>query len=117
MKFTGVDFAKWGVYPPAIFATSHSFLFRVIFLNTVIKAPLNNSLWSVWHADQPNTDNVFFADFNSTGSGIKGARRANFSTILTAKQAAQYSISSAVGNDFSQWVDTSYIVWGSHECN
>ncbi|KIK08014.1 carbohydrate esterase family 8 protein [Laccaria amethystina LaAM-08-1] len=83
---------------------------KVIFLNTVITAPLNSSLWSVWQPDQPNTSNIFFADFNTTGSGIKGAHRANFSTILTATQATHYSISSAVGDDFNEWVDTSYVV-------
>lgn len=83
---------------------------KVIFLNTVVSAPLNTSLWSVWNAGQPNTDNVFFADFNTTGSGVKGAHRAKFSTLLTASQAAQYSISSAVGYDYSSWVDTSYVV-------
>jgi len=67
-------------------------------------------VWSVWQAAQPNTDNVFFADFNTTGSGIQGAHRASFSTILTAQQAAHYSISSAVGGDFNAWVDSSYVV-------
>jgi pectinesterase len=82
---------------------------KVIFKNTVINAPLNTTVWSIWEAGDPQTDDVFFADFNSTGPGIAGATRAPFSTELTAIQAAAYSISSAVGSDYATWVDTSYL--------
>jgi pectinesterase len=82
---------------------------KVIFKNTVIDAVLNNTVWSIWEVGNPQTDNVFFADFNSTGPGIAGAMRAPFSTELTASQAAAYDISSAVGSDYATWVDTSYL--------
>lgn len=82
---------------------------KVIFKNTIVTSPLNPSVWSIWAPNQPNTDNIFFADFNSTGSGIQGAQRALFSTLLSAGQAGAYSISSAVGSDYATWVDTSYL--------
>lgn len=86
---------------------------RVIFKNTVVSTPLNTALWSIWNVGDPQTDDVFFADFNTTGSGVSGvnsASRANFSAELSTSQAAAYSISSAVGSDYTSWVDASYIV-------
>ncbi|KAJ7185882.1 carbohydrate esterase family 8 protein [Mycena filopes] len=83
---------------------------KVIFKNTVITAPMNKALWSPWSASSPQTDNVLFADFNTTGSGVTGVVRPSFATALTAAQAATYSISSAVGSDFASWVDAAYIV-------
>ncbi|KAF9561797.1 pectin lyase-like protein [Agrocybe pediades] len=82
---------------------------KVIFKNTVVNVALNSAVWSIWSTSTPNTDHVFFADYNTTGSGIAGASRATFATQLTASQAAAYSISSAVGSDYATWVDTSYL--------
>ncbi|KAF4617313.1 hypothetical protein D9613_005803 [Agrocybe pediades] len=82
---------------------------KVIFKNTVVNVALNSAVWSTWSTSTPNTDHVFFADYNTTGSGIAGAHRATFATQLTASQAAAYSISSAVGSDYATWVDTSYL--------
>ena len=50
------------------------------------------------------------ADYNTTGSGAMGASRASFATVLSESQAASYSISSAVGSDYTNWVDCSYFV-------
>ncbi|KAJ7735761.1 pectinesterase [Mycena metata] len=93
-------------------ASGNIFLGRpwVIFKNTVITAPMNKALWSVWSTSDPQTDNVLFADFNTSGSGASGAVRPSFATALTATQAATYSISSAVGSDFATWVDAAYVV-------
>ncbi|KAJ7443830.1 pectin lyase fold/virulence factor [Mycena latifolia] len=83
---------------------------KVVFKNTVITAPMNTALWSVWNTGDPRTDNILFAEFNTTGTGASGASRPSFATVLTAAQAASYSISSAVGSDFASWVDAAYIV-------
>ncbi|KAJ6557884.1 carbohydrate esterase family 8 protein [Mycena capillaripes] len=83
---------------------------KVVFKNTVITASMNKALWSIWSAATPQTDNVLFAEFNTTGSGASGAARPSFATVLTAAQAATYSISSAVGSDYASWVDAAYIV-------
>ncbi|KAF8886201.1 pectin lyase fold/virulence factor [Infundibulicybe gibba] len=90
------NFAKYGL--------------RVIFKNTQVTAPLNKALWSIWSTATPNTDNAFFADYNTVGSGVSGVSRASFATLLTASQAAAYSISSALGSDYATWVDTAYVV-------
>jgi len=50
------------------------------------------------------------ADYNTTGSGVIGASRASFATVLSESQAAFYNISSAVGSDYATWVDPSYFV-------
>ncbi|KAJ7655432.1 pectinesterase [Mycena rosella] len=82
----------------------------VIFKNTVITAPMNKALWSVWSTDDPQTDNILFAEFNTTGTGSSGASRPSFATVLTATEASSFSISSAVGSDFASWVDAAYII-------
>jgi pectinesterase len=83
---------------------------RVIFKNTLVNVPLNKALWSIWNTGDERTSNVFFAEFNTTGSGASGATRPSFATVLSASQATSYSISSAVGSDFSSWVDAAYLV-------
>jgi pectinesterase len=71
---------------------------------------MNKALWSIWNTGDPRTDDILFAEFNTTGSGASGASRPSFATVLTATQAANYSISSAVGSDFASWVDAAYVV-------
>jgi len=83
---------------------------KVIFKNTIVTTPLNTTLWSIWNIGDPRTDDVFLADFNTTGSGVTGVSRASFSTLLSAGQAASYSIASAVGSDYATWVDAAYLV-------
>ncbi|KAF8881911.1 pectin lyase fold/virulence factor [Infundibulicybe gibba] len=75
----------------------------VIFKSTVVTAPLNHALWSVWNTGDERTSNILFAEYNTTGSG-------QLRTVLSASQAAAYSISSAVGSDYASWVDAAYIV-------
>ncbi|KAJ6609088.1 pectinesterase [Mycena sp. CBHHK59/15] len=83
---------------------------KVIFKNTVITAPTNKALWSIWNTGDERTDHVLFAEFNTAGSGASGASRPNFATVLSASAAASYSISSAVGSDYASWVDSVYLV-------
>jgi len=82
---------------------------KVIFKNTVVTAPFNKALWSIWDPGDDRTDHVLFAEYNSTGSGVSGATRPSFATVLSASQASAYSISSAVGSDYATWVDASYL--------
>lgn len=82
---------------------------KVVFKNTVITAPLNKAIWSEWQTSDPRTDNILFAEFNSTGSGVAGAARPSFATVLTSTQASQYSIATTVGANWASWVDTSYL--------
>ncbi|KAF9046177.1 pectin lyase fold/virulence factor [Panaeolus papilionaceus] len=83
---------------------------KVIFKNTVITAPMNKALWSVWNMGDTRTSNVFFAEYNTSGSGASGASRPSFARVLSASEANAYSISSAVGSDYASWVDSAYLV-------
>ncbi|KIP05701.1 carbohydrate esterase family 8 protein [Phlebiopsis gigantea 11061_1 CR5-6] len=82
---------------------------KVIFKNTVITAPMNKEIWSEWSSNDPMIDNILFAEYNSTGSGVSGASRPSFSTILTSTEAADYTIATVVGSDWASWVDTTYM--------
>lgn len=81
---------------------------RVIFKNTFVTAPLNKGIWSIWNTGDERTDNVLFADYNTTGPGVpSGASRPSFVTVFNASQASAYNISTAVGS--SSWVDADYL--------
>ena len=77
-------------------------------MNTEIIALLNTTIWSIWQDGDPRTNNVFLADFNTTGISV--ASRPYFSTELTSSEAGAFSIASAVGDDYENWVDAYYIV-------
>jgi len=83
---------------------------KVIYKNTVVTAPLNSGIWSIWDVGDERTNHVFFAEFNTMGPGVIGANRPSFSTLLNATEAKNFSISSAVGSDFATWVDLRYLV-------
>ncbi|THH17146.1 hypothetical protein EW146_g3618 [Bondarzewia mesenterica] len=84
---------------------------RVIFKDTYVTAPLNPSIWSIWNTGDERTDNVLFADFNTTGPGVpSNAERPSFVTVLNSSQAASYTISTAVGNSYATWVDADYLL-------
>ncbi|KAI5124666.1 hypothetical protein M0805_004274 [Coniferiporia weirii] len=82
---------------------------RVVFLNTVIGSQLNKAVWSQWSTSEPNTDHILFAEYNSTGPGVVDAVRPSFATILTSNEASDYTISTTVGSDYADWVDTDYL--------
>jgi pectinesterase len=52
---------------------------------------------------------VFFAEYNTTESGISGVSRPAFATMLSASQAAAYTIATTVGSDYASWVDAAYL--------
>ena len=70
---------------------------------------LNKAVWSVWSTTDPRTDNILFAEYNSTGPGVLNADRPSFATILTSSQAAQYTIDTTLGADWESWVDPDYL--------
>ncbi|KAI0066174.1 pectin lyase-like protein [Artomyces pyxidatus] len=84
---------------------------RVVFKSTFVTAPLNSAIWSEWSPATPNTDHVFFADYNTTGPGIPSdVTEPGFATQLTAAEAAAYDITSALGSSWESWVDTNYLL-------
>ncbi|KZV72153.1 carbohydrate esterase family 8 protein [Peniophora sp. CONT] len=83
---------------------------RVIFLNTYISSPtINKALWSEWSSSSPQTDHVTYSDYNTTGPGVPSTSRPSFASALSASQAAAYTIGTAVGSDYANWVDKSYL--------
>lgn len=82
---------------------------RVIFKNTEVTAPMNKALWSVWNTGDERTSNVYFAEYNTFGSGASGASRPGFAKVLSASDAAKWTIGTTVGSDYASWVDTSYL--------
>ena len=70
---------------------------------------MNKEIWTEWSSTDPMTDYILFAEYNSTGSGVSGAKRPSFSTILTSGEADDYTIATAVGSDWASWVDTTYM--------
>ncbi len=68
-----------------------------------------SALWSVWNDDDERTDHILFAEYNTQGSGADGADRPDFATVLSASEADEYSIASAVGSDYAEWVHVDYL--------
>ncbi|CAK5282310.1 unnamed protein product [Mycena citricolor] len=81
---------------------------RVIFKNTDIQAPMNNTIWSIWNVGNANTDFVDYVEYNSFGPGVENANRPNFSTVITKKEAAGYTLQSIIPN-WADWVDSKYV--------
>ncbi|KAK1218222.1 hypothetical protein PQX77_019106, partial [Marasmius sp. AFHP31] len=78
--------------------------------NTVLNVAPKKELWSLWNGDSASVSNAFLADYNTGGSGASGLARASFAKVLSASEANSYSISSAVGSDYGNWVDSAYLV-------
>jgi pectinesterase len=83
---------------------------KVIFKSTVLKVAPNPALWSLWDGEADSIDDVLNADYNTTGTGASTLKRASWAVDLTASEAAEYTIASAVGADWETWVDTAYFV-------
>jgi pectinesterase len=83
---------------------------RVVFKNTVVTAPINAALWEIWGASTPNTDHVTYDDYNTTGAGLPSSvSRPSFSTLLTASQAASFTLAASIDSNYQAWVDTAYL--------
>ncbi|TRM61994.1 carbohydrate esterase family 8 protein [Schizophyllum amplum] len=78
---------------------------KVIFMNTDIQADINPALWSIWNSGDERTGHVTFADYGT--SGVSGIKRPSFAKELSSQS---YSISTCVGSDYADWVDSEYFV-------
>lgn len=65
---------------------------------------VNPAGWSEWSTTEANTENVTFAEYGNTGAGAKGTRAS-----FAEKFSEPVSISTILGSDWTQWVDTSYV--------
>jgi pectinesterase len=67
-------------------------------------------MWSVWNTGDERTDHVYFAEYNTYGSGSTGAARPSFARVLGSSDAAKWNIGTSAGSDYASWVDAAYIV-------
>jgi pectinesterase len=77
---------------------------RVVFQSTSMTNVINGAGWVKWNTGDDRTDKVEFAEFGNSGDGSKGTR-ASFSKKL----GAAVSISTVLGSDYKNWVDTAYL--------
>ncbi|KAJ7186342.1 carbohydrate esterase family 8 protein [Mycena pura] len=78
---------------------------QVAYISCNLGAVINSAGWEIWSTATPNTANVLFAEFNSTGVGATGTR-ASFSTKLPS--AAGFGIADVLGANWTSWVDATY---------
>ncbi|KAH8729077.1 pectin methylesterase [Phaeosphaeriaceae sp. PMI808] len=77
---------------------------RVVFQSTSMTNVINGAGWKNWNAGDDRTDKVEFGEFGNSGDGSKG-NRASFSKKL----GSAVSISTVLGGDYKNWVDSSYL--------
>jgi pectinesterase len=77
---------------------------RVVFQSTSMTNAINGAGWTKWNTGDERTDKVEFGEFSNSGDGSKGSR-AGFSKKL----GAAVSISTVLGSDYKNWVDTAYL--------
>ncbi|KAJ5152884.1 Pectinesterase [Penicillium canariense] len=77
---------------------------HVVFQNTNLSDVINSAGWSEWSSSEPNTGDVLFGEYDNSGDGAEGTRASFATTLSTA-----VSITSILGSDYKDWVDTSYI--------
>ncbi|KAL4086216.1 hypothetical protein PRIC1_014347 [Phytophthora ramorum] len=79
---------------------------RVVWQNSELSDVINPQGWQEWNND-PNTQNVYFKEFNNSGPGATTDKRAAFSGQL----AASVAITDILGEGYKSqwWVDTKYL--------
>ncbi|KAJ7660444.1 carbohydrate esterase family 8 protein [Mycena rosella] len=79
---------------------------RVVYTSCTLGAHINPAGWSIWSTATPNTADVLFAEFGSTGAGASETR-ASFSQKLTSNTG--YMAADILGSTWTSWVDTTYV--------
>ncbi|KAF8455198.1 pectin lyase fold/virulence factor, partial [Terfezia claveryi] len=80
---------------------SHS---RVIFQNTYMSTIINSAGWDTWPSSSPMTNKIFYREYGNWGPGATGNR-----VDFAGKLWSAVAITSVLGNDYTSWVDTSYL--------
>ncbi|KAE9408329.1 pectin lyase-like protein [Gymnopus androsaceus JB14] len=78
----------------------------VAYTSVTMSDIINPAGWSIWETDEPNTEDVTYVEFDSTGAGASGTR-ASFSSKITS--TAGYTIADVLGSDYTTWVDQDYL--------
>ncbi|KAJ7119772.1 pectin methylesterase [Mycena epipterygia] len=79
---------------------------RVVYTSCSLGAHINPAGWSIWSTATPNTADVLFAEYASSGAGASGTR-ASFSEKLTSNTG--YMAADILGSTWTTWVDTTYV--------
>ncbi|KAF8054257.1 pectin lyase fold/virulence factor [Lyophyllum atratum] len=77
---------------------------RVVYTSCSLGSLINPAGWSIWSTATPNTSNVLFAEYASTGAA---GNRASFSRKLTS--GTGYGAADVLGSDWTSWVDQAYV--------
>ncbi|RAO73338.1 uncharacterized protein BHQ10_009350 [Talaromyces amestolkiae] len=77
---------------------------RVVFQYTSMSNVINSAGWEEWSSSEPNTEDVLFGEYDNSGAGSEGTR-ASFATKLSAA----IEITAILGDDYADWVDTTYL--------
>jgi pectinesterase len=79
---------------------------HVVYTSCTLGAHINPAGWSIWSTATPNTADVLFAEYDSSGPGASGTR-ASFSEKLTSNTG--FMAADVLGSTWTSWVDTSYV--------
>lgn len=77
---------------------------RVVFQESSLSDVINSAGWEEWSSSEPNTSDVYLAEYDNSGDGASGTR-ASFATTLTSA----VEITTVLGSGYTDWVDTSYL--------
>jgi pectin methylesterase-like acyl-CoA thioesterase len=75
-----------------------------VYKNSYLDENISPAGWSVWQANNPQTSNVMFGEYNNTGPSAWSSSRVSFATNLTEAQVAAYDIETFLGS--TSWIDT-----------
>ncbi|KAJ7483581.1 putative pectin methylesterase [Mycena latifolia] len=79
---------------------------KVAFTSCDLGALINGAGWEIWSTATPNTADVTFAEFASTGAGAAGTR-ASFSEKLSSNTG--FMAADVLGSNWTSWVDQAYV--------
>lgn len=79
---------------------------RVVFQVTSMSSVINSAGWSQWSSSTPNTADVYFGEYDNSGTGASGTR-ASFATKLSSA----VSITTILGSSYTSagYYDSSYM--------
>ncbi|KAJ6461184.1 carbohydrate esterase family 8 protein [Mycena vitilis] len=79
---------------------------KVAFTSCTLGAHINGAGWEIWSTATPNTEDVTFAEYDSTGAGAAGTR-ASFSEKLSSNTG--FMAADVLGSTWTSWVDQAYV--------
>ncbi|KAH6664821.1 pectin lyase fold/virulence factor [Halenospora varia] len=76
---------------------------RVAYIKTYLDSCVGAAGWNQWSSSSPNTNGVFFGEYQNTGPGATSTSRVSFSHQMTDAEATEFEISSFFSS--TSWVD------------